>query len=294
MPRIPRFPAALPLWLGALALAGSIALPARAQPSLRIVEGLGMPESVLAHADGSVVVTEIGEFGKAGDGRLTAIDVHGNRKLLAQGLDDPKGLAEFGGAYYIADVTRVVRVDAAGRVEVLAGPEDFPAAPRFLNDVVIDDRGQVYVSDSGDAVNGGHGAIYRITPQGEVSLLISEAQDAAIRSPNGLLFDGQGGLLVADFSTGELLRVDLASRAVKKLGDGFGGGDGLARDDENRLYISDWKNGRVWQWDYLKAGTQPRLYPHPFQAAADLALSPDQRFVLVPDMKAGLLVWLPK
>ena len=39
--------------------------------------GLKMPESAIAATDGRVFVSEIGEFGKDGDGQITVIDQNG-------------------------------------------------------------------------------------------------------------------------------------------------------------------------------------------------------------------------
>lgn len=267
---------------------------AGAADELRAVKGLTTPESAVVTADGRIYVTEIGEFGKPGDGKVTVIDDQGGTRAFATGLDDPKGIAAFGADLFVVDVTRVVRIDIAGKVTVLARPTDFPAPPLFLNDVAIDRDGNVYVSDSGEVGKGGKGAVYRISPQGQVTLIVSEAQNPAIRSPNGLLLDGRGGLLVADFSTGELLRVDLATRAVERLGDGFGAADGLALDAEGRLYVSDWKGGQVWQWEPGRSGAKPKRYDRTFGAAADITLTADGRHILVPDMKAGILYWLPR
>ena len=97
-----------------------------------------------------------------------------------------------------------------------------------------------------------------------------------------------------DFATGELLRVQTAKGTVEKLADGFGGGDGLVRDAAGTLYLSDWKNGRVWKLNAKQKGAKPQPYEQKFQAAADITLSGDGKFLLVPDMKAGTLVWLPK
>ncbi len=267
--------------------------PALAQ-DLRVVKGLAMPESVVVGADGRIYVTEIGEFGKPGDGKVTVIDDAGKVQPFAQGLDDPKGIAAWQGNLYVADNTRVVRIDASGKVTVWVQAADFPQPPLFLNDVAIDPKGNVYVSDSGDIEKGGKGAIFRISPEGKVSLVLSEAQNPAIKSPNGLIFDRSGKLLVVDIATGNLSRVDVDSKTVEAIGDGFGGGDGLAFDEAGMLYVSDWKGGRVWQMDLDKSGQKPRLYPQTFAAAADITMSRDGKSILVPDMKAGALYWLPK
>jgi len=60
---------------------------------LRAVKGLGNPESAIVGPDGRIYVSEIGEFNKDGDGRITVIDPSGAPKEFAKGLDAPKGLA---------------------------------------------------------------------------------------------------------------------------------------------------------------------------------------------------------
>jgi gluconolactonase len=277
--------AALPLLLGASAVKAD---------ELRSVQGLATPESAVLGADGRIYVSEIGGFGKDGDGKVSVIGKSGKAEPFASGFDDPKGLAASSKALYVADKTRIWKVDRQGKAEVFVKAEDFPQAPMFLNDLVLDGSGNLYASDSGDIEKGGKGAIFKVTPAGKASLLISEAGNASVKSPNGLLFESPGKLLVVDFASGELLRLDVAKGAVAKVADGFGGGDGLARDAAGVLYVSDWKNGKVWKLDLKKAGAKPEPYAQSFKASADITLSRDGKFILVPDMKAGTLVWLPK
>ncbi|WP_230343310.1 SMP-30/gluconolactonase/LRE family protein [Methylobacillus arboreus] len=254
------------------------------------VTGLQMPESVVAHPDGRVFVSEIGEFGKNGDGKITVINKDGSRQTLADGLNDPKGIDLFNNQLYVADVDHVVKIGLDGSKAVIAKPSDFQEKPVFLNDIEIDGLGNVYVSDSGDD-NGKHGAIYQISPEGKVSQLINDK--AGIKRPNGLLLDGPGKLLVADFGNGKLFQVNYAGKksTVTLLNQGFGGADGLVRDTDGVLYISDWAGGKVWQLAEPRA--TPQLVSEGHQSAADIALSADGRSILIPDMKAGELVSLP-
>ena len=283
----------LPSLAAALLLLLAASGPANAD-ELRSVKGLAAPESAVVAPDGRIFVSEIGEFGKDGDGQITVIGKSGNAEPFAKGLDDPKGLALSRNALYVADKTRIWKIDLQGKASVFVKAEDFPQPPLFLNDLALDRSGNLYVSDTGDIEKSGKGAIFRVTPAGKVSLVASEAREPAIKSPNGLLVESSGSLLVVDFASGELLRLDAAKGTVEKLAEGFGGGDGLARDAAGMLYVSDWKNGRVWKLNLNKKGSKPEPYAQTFQAAADITLSGDGKFIIVPDMKAGALVWLPK
>jgi len=261
---------------------------------LRSVQGLATPESAVIGSDGRIYVSEIGGFGKDGDGTITVIGKAGKAEPFASGFDDPKGLAASRNAIFVADKTRIWKVNMQGKATVFVKAADFPQMPLFLNDLVLDGSGNLYASHTGDIDKGGKGAIYKITAAGKASLLISEAQNASIKSPNGLLFESPGSLLVIDFASGELLRLNVAKGTVAKVADGFGGGDGLARDAAGMLYMSDWKNGKVWKLDLKKRGAKAEPYAQAFKASADITMSRDGKFILVPDMKAGALVWLPK
>jgi glucose/arabinose dehydrogenase len=262
----------------------------QAKPS-NTLTGLVMPESSIAHPDGRIFITEIGGFGTNGDGKVTMLNTDGTTKTLADKLNDPKGIDLFNNQLYVADIDQVVRIGLDGAKTVFAKPSDFPEKPFFLNDIEIDGLGNVYVSDSGDD-KGKHGGIFKITPAGKVTQIINDK--SGIKRPNGLLMDGPDKLLVVDLGTGKLFSVVFDGNAVKPngkvtlLNSGFGGADGLIRDADGILYVSDWANGKVWQLSEPKA--TPQLITEGHQSAADISLSIDGKYILMPDMKAGELV----
>ena len=67
-------------------------------------------------------------------------------------------------------------------------------------------------------------------------------------------------------------------------------GDGIVRGSGGVLYVSDWKNGRLYAVD--RQGKVSTVKDG-FQAAADIGISADKRYLVVPDMKAGAVLWLP-
>lgn len=273
--------------LSLLLLALLASVPAVAA-DLKTVTGLKTPESVVVGPDGRIYVSEIGEFGKDGDGQIAIVGADGKLTTFATGMDDPKGLGFFGNDLYVADKTRVLKVGVDGKWQVFAAADAFPVTPQFLNDIETDAQGNVYVSDTGD-LKGKGGAIYRINKQGKVTRIVGD-QDERVQGPNGLLMDGNTALLEVDFVSGTLYRIKLRSGEMEKLADGLGGADGLVRGSGGKLYVSDWKNGKVYSVD--KHG-KVTLIKEGFQASADIGLSKDHKFILVPDMKAGELVWLP-
>jgi gluconolactonase len=257
----------------------------------KTVSGLKNPESAAVGADGKVYVTVIGEREKKGDGSVAIVEPSGKITTFATGLDDPHGLVIVDGALYIADVKNVWRVDAKGKVEVYLGPEAFPRAPGYLNDITHDGRGNFYVSDSGDRA-GKKGAVFKIDAGKKASLVLdAEANSPPIPFPNGVLLDDADHLLIADFSQGYLFRLDLKTKKLERIGSGFGGTDGLAKDAGGRRFVGDWKNGKLFE--LVSENEPPRLLSDMFRSAADISLTPDGKTLLVPDMKGGTLTWFP-
>lgn len=251
------------------------------------ITGLKNPESVCIGPDGLVYVTEIGEFGKDGDGQVSVIR-EGKAVPFATGLDDPKGIVVSEGVFYIADKTKVVQIDSKGKVSTLAAADKFPSPPLFFNDIAVNTKSrQLFVSDSGD-LKGQHGAVYRIDlKSGQVTLVVDAQRLPGLHTPNGLALDGETHLLVLDFGTGTLYRVKLANNSAQKVASGFDGGDGLAWDMHGQLFITCWKTGQVF--GIARPGQKPVLLTKDLEHPADCCLDASFGNVLIPNMQAGTL-----
>lgn len=283
-------------WYAVLALSivllGCQTEPKTASYAAHKISGLKTPESAVQAKDGRIFVSEINEFGKEGDGQITVIEQSGKASVFTSGLDDPKGLAIIGEYLYVADNTKILKISPDGRASVFVAAEAFPLKPHFLNDLEADLQGNLYVSDSGDLFKTGKGgAIYKINAQGEVKLLINDTQDARVKAPNGLLADDTGNvLLYVDFTSGILYSLNTQTGALTDIAEGFGGGDGVVHHSNGTMYVSDWKNGKVFS---INTMGDVALLKEGYQAAADIAMTKDEVYLLVPDMKAGELDFIP-
>ncbi len=112
---------------------------------------------------------------------------------------------------------------------------------------VCDGAGNLY------AVNYGRsGTIGRVTPGGEAGLFLQLPPGS---TGNGLRFDRRGRLLVADYTGHNVLRVDMATRAVEVLAHepAFHQPNDIAVTAADVIYASDpdWggSTGRVWRVD---------------------------------------------
>lgn len=269
---------------------GAVSQAGAQSPPKLVVTGLTNPESVALNSQGQAFVTVIGERNRDGDGAVLKIE-QGKAVPFATGLDDPKGLVAYQDWLFVADKTRVWRIDGSGKAEVFASASAFPTPPLYFNDLAVDvESGTLYVSDSGTRQGEG-GAVYRITPKGKASLVLDKKRLPSLHTPNGLLLDGASHLLLADFGTGVLSRIKLADSSVEPIAEGLGAADGLAWDQFGRLFVSDWKGGRVFVIG--RPGAKPVLLAQGLTNAADLTVDPASKQLLVPDMGGGTVVSVP-
>jgi sugar lactone lactonase YvrE len=281
--------------LVALAVVTSPAPLAAQEP--RIIAGLKQPESIAIGPRGQVYVSETGEYEKANDGYISILEA-GQLRRFAPGLDDPHGIKWWRDHLFVSDNMGMVwRIDAQGNVERFVDATDFPRKITNFNDLEIDSAGNIYVSDSGDWEGRG-GVIFRITQDKKVTAVITDEDDWRLVSPNGLLMDGPNKLLVVDYTTGNLFRVDLQAtpKTLEKIAGGFGASDGLVRDARGRLIVTDYAGHRVFV--LAKPAAQPAEKPQEIQvsgieSAADLAISQDGKSLLIPDMGGGKIAILP-
>jgi len=157
----------------------------------------------------------------------------------------------------------------------------------ILEGPVFDRDGNLYV------VNVPHGQIFRITPQREVSLILTYDGE-----PNGLKIDKDGNLLIADHSKG-LLKFDPVSRALTTLLAGamhepFLGLNDLCFNSAGDLFFTDQgesdlrrPNGRVW---VLRADGSVELVLDGVPSPNGLVVTPDDRFLYLAVTRANA-VW---
>jgi len=287
-------------------LTGLLSITHAAEPRTTLPVGPN-PESVTPGFGGDLFVTLMGETRTKGDGNGRIVRVTGDDvAVFAPGFDDPKGLVFLGDFLITADFDRVWKIDATGRKVLLAGPEAFPTGPLFLNDVTIAPDGQgVLVTDMGAVAQmrgpdgqfwpldspGARalpvlGRVYRVGLDGRVSLVAGP--DPLMPCPNGIAAPDAATLLVAEFFTGAIL--ERRDGRWQVLATGHRGADGIARGQDGTIYVSEVLTGRVWA---LPPHGEKQLLSAKLTSAADFLLDEKNRRLVVPDTKAGALVFVP-
>jgi DNA-binding beta-propeller fold protein YncE len=238
---------------------------------------LKVPESVLFDGPNKVLyVANIdgqpwekdgkGSIGKVGlDGKIIVTE-------WVTGLNAPKGMGIYNGKLYVADVDVVAVIDIRqGKIVDKIVVE----GAKGLNDITIDSKGVVYVSDSQNK------KIHRIE-KGKITTVIEN-----MKGPNGVL--AVGNILYA-VDAGSLNKIE--NGTLKLIADGMDGGtDGIEPVGNGDLIVSCWA-GSIW---YVHAdGKKDHLLDTREQKinSADIGYDPVKKIVYVPTFfKNGIVAY---
>jgi DNA-binding beta-propeller fold protein YncE len=160
-------------------------------------------------------------------GFLSKVDLNGQALDLEwiTGLDAPKGMAVHGEKLYVTDIDRLVVIDKNRGSVLTVYP--VPGA-KFLNDIAVDPKGTVYISDSSAE------AIYALEG-GRITTVLSGVR--YLKEPNGLFWEGDA-LLIGVRS--RILKWKPNKGELTILVKTAGGIDGLQPTGAGDYLISDW------------------------------------------------------
>jgi sugar lactone lactonase YvrE len=213
------------------------------------------------------------------------------------GLNAPKGIAisNNNSRLYVSDITDLVEIDIDNGKII----KRFNApGSAFLNDVVSDNQGNIYVSDT--ITN----TIYKLdtnVKDNNTSSLQVWLQSPQLNGPNGLHVDNNKNRLIV-VSLGDMSKpgagikvVDLKNKTISSLGkegttSPFGGLDGIESDaTETHYYVTDNPAGKVYTVNADGTGYGTLIDLHT-QGAADLGIIPSQSTIIIPLMQDNKLV----
>ena len=161
------------------------------------------PETVLPLPDDTLLISNVCDFRKAGNGFLTLLDLNGNviDWRIVDNLDAPLGMALQHGRLYVVD---------NNRVKIFAWPQYRPLETieldtRVANDIAVGRDGTIYVSDTASH------SVIKLSEDGVQSVLTGKPQ---FQGANGIHVEGNA-LFVGG---SRLWRVDLQDYSVTTIG----------------------------------------------------------------------------
>ncbi len=261
--------------------------PAERAPDLAVapadtgfrLEGVGFetPESVLHDSQADLYLISNINGGPAaadGDGFVSRVKPDGTGLELrwidgaseAVVLNAPKGLAIVGEELFVADIDTVRVFDRSSGTPLRSLAIE---GAKFLNDVVPDAKGGLFVSDSMTQ------SVHRISAEGVVTTVLS---DEALASPNGLAMLGED-LLVASFRSTTLFRISATREAEHEASLPEPGLDGLVVLDDGTILVSSWTGRAIYSID---AEGSMDTQEENLRAPADIGFDRIRQRLLIP------------
>jgi hypothetical protein len=232
------------------------------------------PESVLYDASSkSLFVSNIGDMQKEGMGSISKIGLDGKfiKRDWVKGLTAPKGLGLYKNQLYVAETTTIAVIDVATAAVVKRITVE---GAGMLNDITIDAKGIVYVSDTPK------NNVFKIE-NGKASLYLEN-----MKSANGLLANGNNLYIL----TGTSLQKADENKKLTTLVDGIeGGADGIEMIKDHEFIVTGWA-GVIY---YVKDdGTKKVLSDTRDKKinSADLGYDPASKTIYIPEMSQNCVV----
>ena len=231
------------------------------------------PESVLVDSKSKTLfVSNIGEFGKEGVGFVSKLTPDGKvtKADWVTGLDATKGLGMYKNNLYAAENHSVAVIDIAKGTIAKRIPIDGAV---MLNDITVDSKGIVYVSDSKT------GKVHRI--EGDMPTTYLEG----LNGINGLLAVDKDLYILADGvfqKAGADKKVTVIAKGVE------GGADGIEMVGKNEFLLTGW-GGTIY---YAKDGNLQLLSDTRDKKvnAVDLGYDASSKTVYIPQMTSHKVV----
>ncbi|MBK8194528.1 MAG: hypothetical protein IPK76_15415 [Lewinellaceae bacterium] len=208
--------------------------------------GLSLPQEVLLHPDGFLLVTGRGNTAIKKYNSVTG-DYLGNF-TSGYALDNPtKTTIWQDSLLYVSQwgvsQNKVVRFDLKTGVFV----------DEFTNTGVPngcghawDAAGNLLVAQYG---NGANGRVMKFDTNGVLTGIFIPS--GVLKGPVNLWFGNTGELIVADWSLGRVLRFNGTTGAyIGPLVTGLANVEGYAFDNQGRLYLCDWTDNKVFRYDF--------------------------------------------
>lgn len=199
-------------------------------------------------------------------------------------LNQPFGSDVHEGKLYLADSDGGT-ADGAKRVSVVRTFDLKTGAPAgdivmpdvsWLNDIEVAKDGTIYGSQTGTADAQTPWRIYKITPDGTISIFF---EGAPLSRPNGVAVDNDGNIVVVNIGSDEVLTFSPSARLLKTERAVQPGNDGLVIMPDGTKYVSSVVNGGISR---IRPGQPAQLIASGIPNAASMCLDVKANQLVIP------------
>ena len=268
-----------------------------AERGVIVVPNRGVPQDVRTN-DGWV--SFINHDGSVHTARWIGVQSSAARANLTPPLvlNEPFGSDIVGGMLYLVDrdggtgagdptVAVIRRFNM--RTGTPAGGVRVEGAP-WLNDLEVADDGTIYATQTGDFGNNPDPTtwrVWKIAPGSAPSVLV---QGAPLQAPNGVAFDPEGNVVVANFGNAAVLTFAPSGELVRTEEAAQPGSDGLVIMPDGTKYVSSVTQGGVSR---IRPGTPAELIARNIPSAASMCYDAGANQLVIPMNPHNGLAFVP-
>jgi hypothetical protein len=248
-----------------------------ADRDLYVAINAGMPQDMVPN-DGYVALVNP-------DGTAHTLKWIGvNRNGLT--LNHPLGSDIINGFLYVVDIDTVRWFDM--KTGEPRGNIPVQGVTRF-NDLEVAPDGTIYATQTGD-MNSTTWRVYKITPKGEASILIS---GAPLNLPNGIGLDAKGNIVVVNVGSNDVLTFSPEGKLLVTEQAVDAGNDGLVILPDGTKYVSSVRQGTVSR---IRPGQKAEIIASGIPSAASMTYDSKRNRLVIPmnDWNAITIVELGK
>jgi hypothetical protein len=258
--------------------------PLKTTPNVKVFGSFRFSESLSYDTDRDLIVSVNAGMAQevvANDGYVSLINPDGtvhtpkwigvNRNGLT--LNHPLGSDIAGGMLYVVDIDTVRWFDM--KTGEPKGSVQVPGVIRF-NDLEVAADGTMYATQTGTPGDATSWKVYRITPQGQASAIIT---GAPLAMPNGIAFDLKGNLVVVNIGNNEVLTFSPDGKHLGTENAVDPGNDGIVVTADGTKYVSSVRQGTVSR---IRPGQKAEIVASGIPSAASMAYDSKRNRLLIP------------
>ncbi len=257
--------------------------PLKTTPNVKIFGSFRFSESLSYDADRDLIVSVNAGMAQElvpNDGYVSLVNPDGSAHTLkwigvnrnGLTLNHPLGSDIANGMLYVVDIDTVRWFDM--KTGEPKGNVQVPGVIRF-NDLEVAADGTIYATQTGTA-DATSWKVYKITPQGQSSALIT---GAPLNRPNGIAFDLKGNLVVVNIGNNEVLTFSPDGKLLTTENAVDPGNDGIVVTADGTKYVSSVVQGTVSR---IRPGQKAEIVASGIPSAASMAYDSKRNRLLIP------------
>src|SRR5690606_23919349 len=150
----------------------------------------------------------------------------------------------------------------------------------WINDIEVMEDGTIYATQTGDFSGANPNPetwkVWKVTPDGNATVF---AQGKPLYAPNGIAFDPEGNIVVANYGNAEVLTFSKDGKLLKTESGAQPGSDGLVIMPDGTKYVSSVAHGGVSR---IRPGKSAELIANNIPNAASMCYDAGANQLVIP------------